>query len=507
MTAEIAAYSSSEIANSNERIVTTGRIGVIDIGSNSVRMVVYDALARLPVPVFNERVTCRLGSGLGQHGTLNPEGVELALTALTRFTNLAREMNVERFELLGTAAVRDATDGPEFVAEIHRRFGASVQVLSGEAEASLAALGILAGSPAADGLLGDMGGGSLDLVGLDEGQFGESKTLPLGHLRIREDSGRKISAAKKIIDQKIESVEWLNDYKDRPLHVVGGSWRALARVSIEQSDYPLKVLDNYTLPTQQAEDLTRLISGLSPASLEKLAGVARRRADTLPYSALVLLRLIEIVRPSHVIFSGYSMREGKLFDLLPPDLKIQDPLISACEGFARRSGRFSIHGDETMAWMAPLFGDQPEHDLRLCLAASLLSDIGWTEHPDYRALHAFTRVLRLPIAGVSHRDRVFLALAVFVRYNGGRKQFEVNQVRVLLEEELQRRAAILGLALRLAHVLSGGVGGLLSRTQLVLKGKKLTLHLSPNQELFMSAAVERLFGSLADTIGVKAQIK
>lgn len=506
MTSNTASLKPREIASSNMKPAFGGRIGVVDIGSNSVRMVVYDALARLPVPVFNERVTCQLGSGLGRYGTLNPEGVELALTALTRFTNLAREMDVERFELLGTAAVRDATDGPDFVAEIYRRFGASVQVLTGEAEASLAALGILAGSPTADGLLGDMGGGSLDLVGLDDGEFGESKTLPLGHLRIREDSERDIHAARKIIDERLSAVEWLSHYKNRPLHLVGGSWRALARVSIEQSDYPLKVLDNYTLDFGAAADLTRLISGLSPASLEKLAGVARRRADTLPYSALVLLRLIENVRPSHVIFSGYSMREGKLFELLPPDLKAQDPLISACEGFARRSGRFSIHGDETMQWMESLFGDQSAADRRLCLAASLLSDIGWTEHPDYRALHAFTRVLRLPIAGVSHWDRVFLAVAVFVRYNGSRKQFEVNQVRALLNEDLQHRAAILGLALRLAHVLSGGIEGLLPRTTLILKGKRLTLQLSPNQELFRSAAVERLFESLADTIGVKGRI-
>lgn len=483
-----------------------GRIAVVDIGSNTVRLVVYDALARLPVPVFNERVACGLGKGIGQSGKLDAAGVDLALQTLNRFTNLAREMGVDRFEMLATAAVRDASDGPAFVAEVERRFAVPVTVLSGEDEARLAGLGILAGTPNADGLLGDMGGGSLDLMGMNAGTFGQSKTLPLGYLRIIEESEGDIRAARSIVERHFDSIPWLSDYRGRPIYVVGGGWRALARLSIEQSDYPLHVLDNYTMDLDAIEQLTGLIAGLSAKSLGNLSGVARRRVETLPFTALALHRLLECVQPSGVIFSGYSMREGKLFELLPDELRKQDPLISACEGFARRSGRFPEHGEETMRWLVPLISDGGVGDQRLSLAAALLSDIGWTEHPDYRALHAFTRVLRFPIAGVSHRDRVFLALAIFVRYNGSRRQYEVNQVRQLLTDTEEHAAEVLGMALRLAHVLSGGVAGLLPRTELQITNKRLTLRLSPHENLFISEATERLFGSLAKLLDLKSEI-
>lgn len=484
----------------------SGRIAVVDIGSNTIRLVVYDALARLPVPVFNERVACGLGKGIGKSGRLNPAGVKLAFQTLTRFTSLAREMGIERFEMLGTAAVRDADDGSDFVAEVEHRFGVLVSVLSGEAEARLAGLGILAGNPDADGILGDMGGGSLDLIGIDAGEFGNSETLPLGYLRVIEESEGNVGAAAKFINRYFKSISWLSEYGDRPLHAVGGGWRALARLSIEQTNYPLHVLDNYTMDQNAIEKLTRLIAGLSPKSLGNIVGIARRRTETLPYTAMVLNCLLEHVNPSHVVFSGYSMREGKLLEMLPKELREKDPLISACEGFARRSGRFPEHGEETVQWMAPLFPGKDRSDARLRLAAALLSDIGWTEHPDYRALHAFTRVLRFPISGISHRDRVFLALAVFVRYNGSRRQYEVNQVRSLLNEADHMQAEVLGCALRLAHVLSGGVAGLLPRTELRRNQKRLTLRLSPHQQLFNSEAVERLFNTLAKLIDLDGQI-
>ena len=485
---------------------SNGRIGIIDIGSNTVRLVVYDAPARLPVPVFNERVSCRLGKGLGKFGKLNPKGVELAFRSLKRFTNLAREMQVESFVMLATAAVREATDGAEFAAEVERRFGYPVQVLDGVAEACLGAKGILGGSPDADGLFGDLGGGSLDLVALDKGDFGDNATFPLGHLRVSEDSGKSISKAKSLIDRHLRSVAWLEKIEGRTLYAVGGAWRALARIYIEQNRYPLHVLDNFTLDGRVARELTKVISGLSPRSLESMSGVARRRSDTLPFAALVMNRLIKRAKPKAVVFSGYGLREGQFFEMLPEKMKKEDPLISACEGFARRSGRFSIHGSEIVDWVAPLFPNSSPADQRIRHATALLSDIGWTEHPDYRALHAFIRILRLPISGVSHRDRILLALSVFVRYNGKRKQFEVKQVRSLLDAGDQYFAAILGLALRLAHTLSGGVPGILSKSHLELTTEKLTLHLGKEGQVLLGEAVERLFYELAGTLNIEGSI-
>jgi exopolyphosphatase / guanosine-5'-triphosphate,3'-diphosphate pyrophosphatase len=501
-------FSTSPISSTHNigNVSADGRIGIVDIGSNTVRLVVFDAPARLPVPIFNERVACGLGKGLGQSGCLNPEGVALAMHTLGRFTSLAREMKVENFVLVATAAVREASDGAAFTEEITRSFGFPVKVLSGEEEARLGAMGILGGSPKADGVSGDLGGGSLDMVSLDMGSFGQSGTLPLGHLRVAEDSGQDPKKARKLIAEHFKSNPWLADTPGRTLYSLGGAWRAIARLYIDQINYPLRVLDNFSVDIDDALAFTQLLGGLSRKSLEKMGGVARRRADTLPYAALVLHKLLEVTQPKQLIFSGYGLREGQFFEMLPEKMKEEDPLISACEGFAVRGGRFSVHGEEIATWMMPLFADESERYRRLCHAAALLSDIGWTEHPDYRAVHSFVRVLRLPISGVTHRQRIMLALAVYVRYNGKRKQYEVQQARSLLDKTDQHRASIMGIALKFAHLLSGGVPGILPRTTLKMSKSKLKLEVDATSQVLIGDSVEKLFHDLADTLEVTGKI-
>lgn len=488
------------------QVRTGGRIGIVDIGSNTVRLVVFDAPARLPVPIFNERVDCQLGKGIGKSHKLNPDGVKLAFKTLGRFTALARQMPVERFKMVATAAVREASDGPEFAREVQQRFGYPVQILSGEEEARLGAMGILGGAPDADGLFGDLGGGSLDLVLLENGKFRKSATVPLGHLHLAEDSGGSASAARKLADNYLSSVGWLPEAAGHNVYAVGGACRALARIWIEQTDYPLHVLDNLTVPAKDAIELTKLIASQSPASLEKLSSVARRRADTLPYAALVINRLLEVSKARALVFSGFGLREGLFFESLPANTRRQDPLIGACEAFAARSGRFAVHGEEIYTWMAPVLKDLNPSDHRMCRAAALLSDIGWTEHPDYRALHAFLRVLRFPIASISHRERVLLALAIFIRYNGRKRQEEVQDVLSLLTEKDEEHATVIGLGLRLAHRLSGGVPDILPQSTLSFgQNKKLTLRLEGQAKL-MGEGVQKIFEDLADALDVKGEI-
>ena len=491
----------------NERATRTGgRIGIVDIGSNTVRLVVYDAPARLPVPIFNERVACQLGKGIGKTHKLNPDGVKLALKTLARFTSLARQMPVERFKMVATAAVREASDGPEFAREVERRFGYPVEILSGEEEARLGAVGILGGVRDADGLFGDLGGGSLDLVLLENGQFKKSATVPLGHLRLAEDSGGSMNAARSLADKAFAEIDWLRDAAGQNFYAVGGACRSLARIYVEQTNYPLHVLDYLTIPAKPAIDLTRLISTQSPASLERMSSVARRRADTLPFASLAINRLLEVSKAKALVFSGFGLREGLFFEQLPAAVRRQDPLISVCDGFAQRSGRFAVHGEEIYNWMVPVLSDLDDGDHRLAHAAALLSDIGWTEHPDYRALHAFLRVLRFPIAGITHRERVILALAVFVRYNGRRRQEEVQTVRPLLSEDDQQNAEVIGLALRLAHVLSGGVPDVLPRSILTLTSNRLTMKLQGDAKELSGEGVQRIFDDLAEQLGVKGEI-
>jgi exopolyphosphatase/guanosine-5'-triphosphate,3'-diphosphate pyrophosphatase len=482
-----------------------GRIGVVDIGSNTVRLVVYDVPQRLPFPMFNEKVNCRLASGLQETGRLNPVGVKNTLKALGRFVKLSDAMGVERLELLATAAVRDASDGSLFVDRIEDAFGIPVKVLSGLEESQLAALGVLNGMPLADGLLGDLGGGSLDLVALNEGSFGKHATMPLGHLRLSEAAGYNLEKAQDIIDKYFAGLPLLADLEGRTLYAVGGSWRKIAKIVMEYTHYPLGVVDSYTLNQKTALTYARRVAGMSRRrkTVERLGG---SRADTLPFSALVLGRLLEIGRPKQVVFSGFGMREGQMIRCLPPALRHQDPLIMGCITMAERTARFSIGGEELVAWMAPLFDQETPEAFRLRLAACILSDIGWSQHPDYRAEHVFNLILRLPFAGLTHRDRAFLALTLFVRHGGDLKNRAVESIRKLLNQADLKRVRMIGLALRLAHTVSGSAPGMVRQTELKKGKEKLALKVPKKNGLFLGAAVERRLKRLGRVLGLKGTV-
>ena len=484
-----------------------GRIGVIDLGSNSIRLVIYERLSRSPAPVFNERVLCGLGRGLQRSGKLSPEGTSRALDNLARFMLLARHMGVSRLDLLATAAVRDATDGAAFVAEASRRCHAAIRVLSGQEEARLSALGVLSGMPEADGVMGDLGGGSLELVALKRGEIGEQATLPLGPLRIMELGEGEPKRARGAVDAALAGLLWLESCAGRVFYAVGGAWRAIARIHIEQSRYPLHVIHHYRVAREEMIDVCRLIPGLSRKSLEGMtSAVSRKRLETLPHAALVLHRVLRAAKPAEVVFSAQGIREGQLFSLLPEAVKREDPLISAAGELALADSRFEPIGDELFRWTAPLFAGEDGGAARLRRAACQLSDIAWREHPDYRAEHACLRILRLPIAGLDHPSRGFLALAVCVRYGGRAAGEEAKLARMLLEPERIEQATRIGLAMRAGIAVSGGAPELLRATALALGGDAITRLLPDQAASLAGEETERRVEALAQAFGRRAAI-
>ncbi len=482
-------------------------VGIVDIGSNSVRLVVYRGLSRTPVAVFNEKATCGLGKGLGESGVLNPEGVLLALAAVRRFARLCDGMGVRHLDLVATAAVRDASDGPAFVRRLEEAAGRPVSVLSGEQEAKTAALGVLCSLPDADGLVCDLGGGSLELVLVEEGRFADYCTLPLGVLRLGEKAEGNRARAVEAIDSHITDLSWLRQARGRTLYAVGGAWRSLARVCIEHMRYPLHVLDNFSIGREEALRLIDLLSRQGRRSLENIPGISRRRLTHLPMAAVLLERLLEEAQPKTLVFSVYGMREGRFFQNLPEEVQVKDPLISSCTDLARFAGRFPEHGEELMAWMGPLFPQETPRLARLRRAACLISDIFWSEHPDYRATQAFHRVLKLPFMGLDHLDRSGLALAVYHRYASEILEPIVEQAAALLDEERLTRVRTIGYALRLGHTLSGGAPGLLAGTALTAQDGKLTLHVPADDPLYLPEMFQKRLDKLASHMGLEARIE
>ena len=476
-------------------------VGVIDIGSNSVRMVVYEGLVPAPAPMFNEKALCGLGRGLSETGRLDQTGVEHALRTLDRFVALARAMAVCRLEVVATAAVRDAANGVAFTQMVAQRTGVSVRVLSGNDEARISALGVIAGSPTAGGLVGDLGGGSLELVGVRDQTVGDSTTLPVGPLRIEPVLRENHEAAERAVDAVLDGVGWLAGESGAVLFAVGGSWRSLGRIHMAQAGYPLKVLHGYAVPGPEMAKLAEAVARMTRKSLRRMQGVPVERLDSLPAAALVMARLVRRLNPREVHFSAYGLREGLLYELLPAAEQRADPLIAAARRIAEGNARFPAHADELMTWLDPLFPDDPEQSRRLRMASSLLSDIGWYVHPDYRPEHAMLDLLRMPLVAVSHAERAELALTLHARYTGGTGGAAVAAIRRLVPDERDEHARRVGLGLRLAHTFSGGVPGLLGDASLSLDERVLALTLRREAGHLMGDLVERRFEALAKAFG------
>jgi exopolyphosphatase/guanosine-5'-triphosphate,3'-diphosphate pyrophosphatase len=481
------------------------RCGVVDLGSNSVRLVVYEGHTRNPMPIFNEKAVLRLGRGLQTTGLLNEEGMFQALTVMHRYHAVARAMGADPFEVLATAAVRDANNGAAFVAELRERMdGVPIHILSGQEEAAFSADGVVCGIPSADGILADIGGGSLEVVRLVNGTRGASRTLRLGVIRLAERSGGDTVRARAIAEEDMQAVPWLGDAAGGDLYLVGGAWRALARIHIAQTAYPLNMVHHYTIGREEARDLAVVVSTVGRRVLERLPGAPRRRFDDLPFAAVVLRRLLRVTGARRVVFSASGLREGWFMRRMPAAIREQDPLLSAAQEMAARHGRDPSLPPALLDWTAPLFAQESADALRLREAACWMSDIGSHDHPEFRSEQAFLRVLRQPGVGLDHHARAFLAIVIALRYEADVNAGFLDPARQLLEVTTARRAETLGIALRLAYTLSAGTKDLLAGTRLRIQGGQLVLLLRANSGVFAGESVIRRLGGLAQTLGLEA---
>jgi len=490
------------------------RIGVIDLGSNSLRLVVFERLGAAVFPLFNEKVMCGLGRGIASTGRLNPEGVALALVNLRRFVAFARAIAVDHLAVLATAAVRDASDGDAFAAEVERQCRVPVKIIDGAEEARLSAAGVLAGIPDADGIVADLGGGSVEVVRVGpgtlssggNGQIGEGISLPLGPLRLAE-FGDRAKGLSETVEQTLAGVSVLRAAAGRKLYLVGGAARAIARLHMEHTQYPLHIIHRYTIARREAEGFLDIIGRQSRKSLERITTISRRRLDVVPLAALVLRKLITLAGPQSVVFSALGLREGYAYGLVPAEERIPDPLIAGYVVVSRRQSRFRLDGNLLQQWTSPLFRDLSETVRRRHRAACWLSDLAWSEHPDYRAKQAFVRSLTLPFAGTTHPDRVFVATALHARYGGPAEDPVKEPTQRLLDERATNEARTLGLALRLAYTLCAGSIELLAELGLGRSGNTLTLDVPSGSSLFVGETVQRRLDAVARSLSMNAMIR
>jgi exopolyphosphatase/guanosine-5'-triphosphate,3'-diphosphate pyrophosphatase len=452
-------------------------VAVIDVGSNSVRLVLYRVEGRAVWTIFNEKVLAGLGRDLAMTGRLSPEGVETAMAALSRFAALLEAARPGRTFAVATAAAREAADGAQFCRRVQAATGLALRVLSGEEEARYAALGVLAGAPDSEGLVGDLGGASLELVRVGAGRASDGVTLPLGPFSFRDAGRFDPERVRQHVERRLRPYQ--GRLRTQEFHAVGGAWRNFALLAMRMSAYPLEIIQQFEMTRREALEAARVIARQSRGSLERIEGISRRRLETLPHAAAVLEGLVESLGVERVVLSAYGLREGVLFEALPPAVQAQDPLIEGCGALGAREGVDPGLGPALEAWVAPAFAQlEPVMDERekvLVSAASRLADLGARLHPDHRADLVFHQVLRAPIAGMNHAERVFLATAMFARHTAAATIPEAALAARLLTSERFQRARALGSALRLGCDLSGRSPELLERARLEVRPNAIWL--------------------------------
>ena len=478
-------------------------VAVVDIGSNSVRLVIYDTLSRAPFPRFNEKSLCGLGSELDTTGDLPEVGIAACVNAVHRYCVIARAMRAARIDVLATEAVRRAANGALLADRVEARTGQRIRILSGSEEARLAAQGVASGFHRPTGTVGDMGGGSLELSSVTKGRVGTGSTsLPLGALRVLPMMEKDERAAKRHLDEVFAARPWGIGLSER-FHVVGGGWRALARIHLATTEAPVRVVHGLKLDQAAARSLAKSVWKTAPQQVASLPGVPSRRVDTVRAAALVLDRLLKAMTPDEIVFSALGLREGWLHRLLPAGERKLDPLLVGAAAFGRPRARVPHIGEALARWTASLFPDEAEGEARLRLAACELSDIGWRDHADLRAQQSFQRLSQFPFVALDHTERVFIALAIHRRYGGGDDEPGIAPALKLLAPSAIRRANVLGAALRLGYRLSGSVPELLAHARLAVTADGVSLVLATDEDVPDSEPVRSRLKNLAKALGTR----
>ncbi len=475
------------------------RVGVVDVGSNSVRMVVFDGAARSPAYFYNEKVMCGLGQGIAETGKLNPAGWQRAVSALKRFALLAEGMDIAPLTVVATAAVREASDGAAFQDEVLRETGLKMWVIDGNEEARLSAQGVLLGWPDAKGLVCDIGGSSMELAQVGGGKVGARATSPLGPFRLQQVEGgpkaRRAHIHRILTDMKKQFPG------DKPrIYLVGGSWRVIARLDMERRAYPLTVLHEYRMMPAQILETLDWISNNDLPMLRVLTGTSQERMELVPLACEVLREMIDVFQPREVDVSAYGIREGLLYEQMPDRLRARDPLIEAARMAEATSARIPGFGKKLFGFLQPLFADVDAERLRLIKAACLLHDTAWRAHPDYRAEVCFDNATRANLGGLDHPGRVFLGLALLHRYKNSRTGSRLEPLFRLLSDEQIRDAEVLGKAMRFGAMFAVADPQLAGTLRVKPKRKELELELTKLGEGLFGEVAQARFMSLAQAL-------
>jgi len=466
-------------------------VSVVDIGSNSVRLVVYEGLSRSPTILFNEKVLCGLGKGIALTGRMDEGSVLRALASLRRFKALSDQARAKNMYVLATAAAREASNGADFIREAQAILQCEIRVLSGEEEAYFSALGIVSGFFHPDGIAGDLGGGSLELIDIKDHEIGRGITLPLGGLRLSENAGGSLAKAATLARKYVKTAKFLGSGEGRTFYAVGGTWRNIAKLHMEMRGYPLHMMQGYVVPL---DEMLRFLDQISAKDSKEPAfqTISKHRRVLLPFGAIAMREVLSAMKPATVTFSAQGVREGYLYSMLSDAERERDPLLAAADELAILRARSPEHARELADWtgrMMPFFGvTETDEESRYRRAACLLADISWRAHPDYRGLQALNIIAHTSFVGISHPGRAFIALANYYRFEGLNDDHATDPLAAISTPQFVERAKLLGGMLRVVYLFSASMPGIV---------RNLTFRPSSTAEVDLEFVVPHAYSDFA----------
>ncbi len=453
-------------------------VAVVDIGSNTIRLVEYEVVGRAGLRVVRAfKEVPRLGDALVGDGRLGPEAVRRGCRAVRRL--LARLPPAPRRTVVAvaTSAVRDAPDRAEFLKQLRTTAGLSARVLTGEEEGRYAALGVAGAWQLRSDLVVDLGGGSMQVVRTRRGRLTESRSLPLGTVRLTHRFLEHDPPRERETDAlRAHVAEALARLPDAPrgarVFVVGGTARALARTSMELSESPLRTVHGHPLGTKELKGLASVLRTMPEKRRREVPGLDRSRAQVIVAGLLTLGEVAERFAPDGLTVSAHGIRDGIAQETarLPPADSAAE-LVDRSAVLAARSFRFPLeHGEEVAARagelfraVAPRLGWHEEEELALH-AGALLHDVGSVIDTWQHALHSAYILRHTAVGGLSRRATGLAVLAVACHEGEPLPEGWRRRWRTVLSEEELATAERLGALLFLSERLTGlGLGFRLSR--------------------------------------------
>lgn len=445
-----------------ERPHKKGRFAVIDIGSSTMRLVVYDE-GLYPHLFLNHKVRIRFAMEKGKGDFyLDDERMDRAINALKWFLWVCEQSSVKTVVATATSAVREAKNGGEFVENIRQQTGLHVEVISGEVEARLSAEGGVTSLPDASGLVMDLGGGSLDICETDT--KGDFASLPLGVLSLQKLSGHDPYKAVEILKDALKKVDWFANKNMRDLVALGSGMRSIASLHMTECDYPMHILHDYSIEKNEAiAYCDKFLKGeINP----KVLHLAKGYEDVMPYRAAALSALLQSGQFERVRFASFGIREGVFFSQIEQGGVGDDPLLSYARDISERDGRGIAYARQVAKWAHKIL---PKVPYRLLKAAALFSDIAWREQYIYRASTTFEIVYGSPFVACSHSDRAKLALMAYFAHDDDLKAEYQKRVNGLVTSEEFAQAKRVGALFHLASFLDPGARGILHNFNLQQK--------------------------------------